>query len=179
MVFLFKKKVPKHMNRIIKDKTFSMSKRTHGHAKLLAHAVLALAAFTTASGWAAEAAGMIKTLKGSAQIERDGKPIAAKVGTEVFAKDRVTTGPGSSVGITLKDNTQLAAGENAQLDLTKFSFDSSTHAGELNASVKRGALAVISGKVAKANPDAVRFNTGTVTLGVRGTEFIIEAGDEE
>ena len=38
---------------------------------------------------------------------------------------------------------------------------------------------MISGKVAKANPDAVRFNTGTVTLGVRGTEFIIEAGEEE
>ena len=113
------------------------------------------------------------------QIERDGKPFAAKVGSELFPKDRVITGPGASVGITLKDNTQLAAGENAQLDLTKFAFDPNTHAGELNASVKRGALSVISGKVAKANPDAVRFNTGTVTLGVRGTEFIIEAGDEE
>lgn len=156
-----------------------MPERPNLNAKLLANAVLTIAAFTTTSGWAAEAAGMIKTLKGAAQIERDGKLIAAKVGTEVFAKDRVITGPSSSVGITLKDNTQLAAGENAQLDLTKFSFDSSTHAGELNASVKRGALSVISGKVAKANPDAVRFNTGTVTLGVRGTEFIIEAGDEE
>ena len=156
-----------------------MSKRPNFNAKLLANAALTLAALSTTSGWAAEAAGMIKTLKGSAQIERDGKPFPAKVGSEVFPKDRVTTGPGSSVGITLKDNTQLAAGENAQLDLTKFSFDSTTHAGELNASVKRGALSVISGKVAKANPDAVRFNTGTVTLGVRGTEFIIEAGDEE
>jgi len=142
-------------------------------------ALLSLAAMTATHGWAAEAAGMIKTLKGSAQIERDGKQIPAKVGAEVFAKDRVTTGPGASLGITLKDSTQLAAGENAQLDLTKFSFDATTHAGELNASVKRGALSVISGKVAKANPDAVRFNTGSVTLGVRGTEFIIEAGDEE
>lgn len=146
---------------------------------MLVNAIFAVGALTATTAWTAEAAGMIKTLKGSAQIERDGKPIPAKVGTEVFPKDRVTTGPASSVGITLKDNTQLAAGENAQLDLTKFSFDSSTHAGELNASVKRGALSVISGKVAKANPDAVRFNTGTVTLGVRGTEFIIEAGDEE
>jgi hypothetical protein len=36
---------------------------------------------------------------------------------------------------------------------------------------------VISGKLAKANPDAVRFSTPTTTLGVRGTEFIIEVGD--
>ena len=141
--------------------------------------LIALLAMTTVSAWAAEAAGMIKTLKGSAQIERDGKSLTANVGTEVFPKDRISTGANSSVGITLKDNTQLSAGANAQLDLTKFTFDTTTHGGELNASIKRGALSVISGKVAKANPEAVKFNTGTVTLGVRGTEFIIEAGEEE
>ena len=127
---------------------------------------------------AAEPAGMVKTLKGSAEIERDGKRLPVSVGTELFPKDRISTGSNSSVGVTLKDNTQLSAGANAQLELNKFSFNTTSHAGELDTSVKRGALSVISGKVAKANPDAVRFNTGTVTLGVRGTEFIIEAGDE-
>lgn len=159
--------------------THRATSSAHRYAKPLAHAALALFALHAHSGWTAEAAGMIKTLKGTAQIERDGKPLPAAVGTEVFAKDRVNTGPNSSVGITLKDNTQLSAGANAQLDLNKFSFNTTSHAGELDASVKKGALSVISGKVAKANPEAVRFNTGTVTLGVRGTEFIIEAGDEE
>lgn len=130
------------------------------------------------SAWAADAAGMVKTLKGSAEIERDGKRIPVAMGTEVFAKDRISTGANSSVGVTLKDNTQLSVGANAQLELGKYAFNTTSHAGELDATVKRGALSVISGKVAKANPDAVRFNTGTVTLGVRGTEFIIEAGDE-
>ncbi len=131
------------------------------------------------SAFAADVAGMVKTLKGTAEIERDGKRIAVAVGSEVFAKDRISTGANSSVGVTLKDNTQMSVGANAQLELNKFSFNTTSHAGELDTSVKRGALSVISGKVAKANPDAVRFNTGTVTLGVRGTEFIIEAGDEE
>ena len=130
------------------------------------------------SAWAADAAGMVKTLKGTAEIEREGKRIPVTIGTEVFAKDRINTGANSSLGLTLKDNTQMSAGANAQLELSKFSFNTTSHAGELDTSVKRGALSVISGKVAKANPDAVRFNTGTVTLGVRGTEFIIEAGDE-
>lgn len=147
--------------------------------KPLVNAAFAVLAISAASAWAAEPAGMIKTLKGSAQIEREGKQLPASVGTEVFPKDRINTGANSSVGITLKDNTQLSAGANAQLDINKFSFNTTSHAGELDASVKKGALAVISGKVAKANPEAVRFNTGTVTLGVRGTEFIIEAGDEE
>jgi len=142
---------------------------------------LCCSALTFAQGgqaMAAEAAGMVKTLKGSAEIERDGKRLPASVGTEVFPKDRISTGSNSSVGLTLRDNTQISAGANAQLELSKFSFNATSHAGELDTSIKRGALSVISGKIAKANPDAVRFNTGTVTLGVRGTEFIIEAGDE-
>ena len=137
------------------------------------------AAFLPAHGaLAAEAAGMIKTLKGSAHIHRAGRHIPAAVETEVFTSDRIVTEPASSVGLTLRDGTLFAVGPASILDLNKFSFNSTTHAGALDATVRRGSLSVISGKVAKANPDAVRFNTATVTLGVRGTEFIIEAGDE-
>ena len=148
------------------------------NARLISLGLSLSLAVLSGSAWAADAAGMVKTLKGTAEIEREGKRIPVAVGTEVFAKDRISTGANSSLGLTLKDNTQMSAGANAQLELSKFSFNTTSHAGELDTSVKRGALSVISGKVAKANPDAVRFNTGTVTLGVRGTEFIIEAGDE-
>lgn len=146
--------------------------------KIRCFLIMLLPLFFTGVALAADGAGMVKTLKGSAEIERAGNRVPISVGTVVFPKDRITTSTNSSVGITLKDNTQFAVGANAQLDLNKFSFDTTSHAGELESTVKRGALSVISGKVAKANPDAVRFNTGTVTLGVRGTEFIIEAGDE-
>jgi len=79
----------------------------------------------------------------------------------------------------LRDNTQLSAGDNSILELNTFSFNTTTHAGKLDATVKRGTLSVISGKLAKSNPDAVKFNTSAVTLGVRGTAFIIEAADRE
>jgi len=127
---------------------------------------------------AADAAGMVKTLKGTATIERGDSRLPVAVGTVIYPKDRIVTGPQSSVGVTLKDNTQLALGSNGQLDLNKFSFNTTSHEGQLNSTVKRGSLSVISGKVARANPNAVQFNTGTVTLGVRGTEFIIEAGED-
>lgn len=120
---------------------------------------------------------MIKTLKGSAHIERGGQRLPAGVGVAVQPQDRLVSGPDGALGLTLRDNTQLTLGPNSTLDLARFAFNSTTHQGELVASVKRGSLAVISGKVAKANPDAVQFNTATVTLGVRGTEFIIDVGD--
>lgn len=128
--------------------------------------------------FAADAAGMVKTLKGTATVERGDSRLPVAVGTVIYPKDRIITGPQSSVGLTLKDNTQLALGANGQMDLNKFSFNTTSHVGQLDSTVKRGSLSVISGKVARANPNAVQFNTGTVTLGVRGTEFIIEAGED-
>jgi hypothetical protein len=127
----------------------------------------------------AEPAGTVKTSKGTATIDRKGQKIPVAAGTSVEVGDRVLTGVDGAVGIVLRDNTALSAGPNSTLDLNKFSFDSTTHAGELDATVKRGTLAVISGKVAKANPNGVRFATQSMTLGVRGTEFVIEAGEEE
>lgn len=128
---------------------------------------------------AGEVAGIIKTSKGVANIERAGQKLPASVGASVEAKDRIVTGADGAVGITLRDNTMLSAGANSVLDLNKFSFNSTTHAGVVDASIKKGTLSVISGKIAKANPDAVRFSSPSVTLGVRGTEFVLEAGDGE
>ena len=135
------------------------------------------------AAWAADApetaAGMVKTLKGVAHVERGGQRLPISVGTVVHPRDRLVSGPDTTVGLTLRDDTRLTLGPNSSLDLAKFAFNSTTHQGELSATVKRGTLAVISGKVAKASPEAVQFNTATVTLGVRGTAFVIETEDED
>ncbi|WP_294265257.1 FecR domain-containing protein [Propionivibrio sp.] len=131
------------------------------------------------SALASDEAGTIKTLKGTASVERSGQKTLAVLGDKVMVSDRIQTGPESSLGITLRDNTLLSAGANSTLVLNRFVFDSTTHAGALDATVKRGTLAVVSGKIAKASPDNVIFNTPSVALGVRGTEFIIDAGQRD
>ncbi len=82
------------------------------------------------------------------------------------------------MGITLRDSTSLTAGANTVLTLDRYEFNSTTHAGAMQASLQKGSLAVISGKLPKASPDSVRFQTSSVTLGVRGTSFIIESAGE-
>ena len=128
---------------------------------------------------AAEQAGAIKVVKGTVNIEQGGQRSVATAGTPVFAGDLITTGPDGSVGITLRDNTLLSAGPKSTLILDRFVFDSTTYAGALDASLKRGSLAVVSGKIAKQSPRAVQFRTPATILGVRGTEFVIEALSEE
>jgi hypothetical protein len=139
-------------------------------------ALICALALGPVAAMAVEDAGLVKTSKGSVTIERSGEKQGAPVGTRIFASDRVLTGADGSVGITLLDNTILSAGPNSTLDLNKFAFNSTTHAGVIDASVKRGTLSVISGKIAKANPDAVSFSAPGMTLGVRGTSFVIDAG---
>lgn len=137
--------------------------------------ILALAFFSH-TAWSADEAGVVKTSKGNVAVERSGQKMEAPVGTRIFSSDRVVTGADGSVGITLRDNTMLSAGPNSTVDLNKFSFNTTTHAGAIDATVKRGTLSVISGKIAKATPEGVSFSAPGMTLGVRGTSFVIDAG---
>lgn len=150
-----------------------MHRRTHQRRLLCLS--LCLAAFG-GPVLAADEAGVIKVSKGSAFIERAGSRQPAAVGAKVYASDRIVTGADGSIGITLRDLTLLSAGPDSVVDINKFSFDSTTHAGTIDAGVKRGTLSVVSGKIAKTTPENVRFTTPGSTLGVRGTEFIIDAG---
>jgi hypothetical protein len=126
---------------------------------------------------AAEPAGIVKVANGTVTIERSGEKHPATPGARVEAGDRVVTGRDSAVGITLRDNTLLSAGADSVLVVDKFLFNSTTHAGEIDASVKRGTVSVISGKIAKQSPESVRFRTPNAILGVRGTSFVIDVGE--
>lgn len=141
--------------------------------------IVAALALACASAWSADEAGTIKVSRGSVQIERAGQKIAAPAGTRIQASDRVTTGADGSVGITLRDNTMLSAGPNSTLDLNKYAFDSTTNAGTIDATVRRGTVSVISGKISKATPEGVRFSAPGMTLAVRGTSFVIDAGQQD
>jgi hypothetical protein len=128
------------------------------------------------SAWAADDAGMIKITRGAVGIERNGQRIATAAGMPVFTGDRIVTGEDGSVGITLRDNTLLSAGPKSTLVLNRFVYNSTTSAGTLDASLNRGTLAVVSGKITKNSPGSVQFRAPSAILGVRGTEFVIDAG---
>lgn len=124
-------------------------------------------------------AGTFKVVRGDVSIDRDGQILIPQVGDAVAVGDRVITAALSFAGITLLDSTRMTAGPDSVLEIKDFAFDTTSHEGRLDTSVRKGTLSVVSGKLAKANPDSVRFNAGSMTLGVRGTEFIIEASGED
>jgi hypothetical protein len=121
--------------------------------------------------------GQIKVAKGQVAIERDGRAMPATVGTRVQTSDVVKTGADGSVGITMDDDSLLSAGPNSVLSLDRYSFDPTTSKGRFDASLNKGTLAVISGRIAKQSPDAMTVRTPTAILGVRGTEFAVSVNE--
>jgi len=138
--------------------------------------VVAFASCFATSAAAADI-GQIKVSKGSVTVERAAQSLPGVIGTRLQASDVITTGADGSVGITMSDDSLLSAGPNSTLSLDRFAFDSTTHQGQFDASLRKGSLSVISGRIAKQSPDAMTLRTPTAILGVRGTEFVVSVDD--
>ena len=125
----------------------------------------------------AQEVGQVKVTKGVVHVERGTERIPAVVGMPVRESDKLVTGADGTVGVTFADNSLLSVGPNSTLAVDKFSFNPSTHEGQFDASLQRGTLAVISGKMVKQSPEAMKIRTPASILGVRGTEFVVKVAD--
>ena len=140
-------------------------------------AILAVLLSVLAGTVLAQDVGQVKVTKGEVHVERDGARIPATVGMPILQADRLVTGADGTVGVTFADNSLLSVGPNSALAVDKFSFNPSTHEGQFDASLQRGTLAVISGKMVKQSPEAMKIRTPASILGVRGTEFVVKVAD--
>ena len=123
--------------------------------------------------------GLVKVSKGSVQIERNGAKMPAPVGAAVQASDVITTGADGSAGITFTDNSLVSVGPNSVFAIDKYSFDSTTHAGEFEGNLRKGRLAAISGKMVKQSPESMKIRTPSAIMGVRGTEFVVQVDEKK
>ena len=140
----------------------------------LMQSLVAIAFIGAGSAAAADTVGIMKTVSGSARLERGTTVINAVVGVVVEASDRIVTRSTARVGITLKDDTLLAIGPGSVLIIENFAFDQTTYAGSLAVRMVNGTLHIITGLIARQSPGAVRVLTPNAIIGTRGTDFIVE-----
>lgn len=124
----------------------------------------------------ADGIGQVKNLSGAASIERNHTPAPLKVGDTLQQADVIRTGPDGAVGIVFIDNSTISVGPDTVFALDQFDFNTTTHAGVFNSTLHQGTLAVKSGKIVKQTPEAMKINTKTSVLAVRGTEFVVSSG---
>src|SRR5688572_17778562 len=139
--------------------------------------LFALAAIAIAAPALAADIGLIKVSKGSVQIERAGSRSPAAVGAGLRASDVIVTGADGSAGITFTDNSLVSVGPNSVFAIEKYSFDSTTHAGQFEGNLRQGRLAAVSGKMVKQSPESMKIRTPSAVMGVRGTEFVVQVDE--
>lgn len=69
----------------------------------------------------------------------------------------------------------LSVGPNSSLDLTHYVFDQTSQNGSLLLNLIQGTVRMVTGIMGKTNPDLIKLTTPTSVVGVRGTDFIVEA----
>lgn len=134
---------------------------------------LGLIALIAASNAAAEIA-RIKTSSGTAAVVRGSQKLKPAPGLQLEAHDTLVTGKDGRMAVTFIDNTRFAVGPNSSVSVSEFQYDRTQQKGAMVTQVDRGSLAVVSGKIAKSNRDAMKVRTPNTLLGVRGTKFIVE-----
>ena len=146
-------------------------------SKLHAACAGAFLALFAAVAAAEDYAGVVKTARGSAFAERSGARVALAPGAKVNAGDRIVTGATGYLGLTMRDDTLLTLGPRTDISLENYRFDAKTHDGNFLLSLSKGVLSVVSGLIARRSQESFVVKTRVSTMGVRGTEFIVEADE--
>ena len=138
--------------------------------------LLGLLAASPALAQTSSPAGRIKTVAGEAFVIHQGQRVAATVGTPVYEQDSLATGADGRVGLTLRDDTRLSIGPQTTIEINRFVYAQSDSQFAFVLKVVRGVVAYVSGRIAKLSPDAVRLETPSAIVGVRGTRLVIRVG---
>ncbi|MFP4465316.1 MAG: FecR domain-containing protein [Alphaproteobacteria bacterium] len=119
--------------------------------------------------------GAVQEITGEAQIIRtDGTVETIGIGTPIYQGDIIETQESGAVNIMFVDETTFAVSEDARLSIDEYVFDPATQAGTTNFSVLKGMFVFTSGLIGREDPDDVRIDTPSGSIGIRGT---IIAGD--
>lgn len=92
-----------------------------------------------------------------------------------FMQEVVETGDESALLILFADGSKLTLGENSSAVIDEFVYEPATSAGSQAIKLTKGAFRYVSGALLK---ESVKIETPPASLGIRGTELVIEITPE-
>ena len=116
------------------------------------------------------AIGTVTEQTGPTEIKRNKDVIPSELKSPVEMNDTVTTA-NAKAGITFEDQTQVHITEQSKLVIDNFVYDPNRGAGKLAVKIALGTVKYTSGQIAKNDPQQVKVETPSATIGVRGTDF--------
>ena len=94
-------------------------------------------------------------------------------GSKIYFGDTIVTKAQSNAQILLLDETAITLGEKSELTIDEFIYDPQSKVGKIVSNIKIGTVRIITGEVSKNDPDNLKVNVPTGSIGARGTEFVV------
>jgi hypothetical protein len=123
-------------------------------------------------------AGIVKVVSGDVRVRDAQGERALKSGDALLESTRLISGKDGSASMVLRDGTTMVLGNNSQFEVQKFAFDATTQNGNIFVNLLEGSMRMLTGLIAKVNPEAIQVKTKTLSVGIRGTDFIVETEDK-
>ncbi len=126
-----------------------------------------------------EQAGIFKKVQGAVTLRPAGSAQAQArtiaSGDALAVGERVHAGKDAGASFTLSDGTELMLGARSSAVVRQYAFNSTTQDGSILIDFLGGQLRVISGLISKKNPENLKVHAPSAVVGVRGTDFVLEA----
>ena len=146
--------------------------------KLSVRLSLALAlAGTGGSAMAGVVAGHISFLIGDVSLQQGQEAVRPLLKTDVVEVGQtVYTGPSGHLHLKMVDSAFISVRPNSRLLISQYEYDAANPANsKIRFSLEEGVARSITGKGGEANKAGSRLNTPLAAIGVRGTDFVVQA----
>ena len=102
-----------------------------------------------------------------------------KRGSKVWPGDIVSTGKNASVQIRSGDGSFISLKENSKLILAAHKHTGPIEKQHSSIELVKGGMRAVTGLIGKNKPDNYRIKARGSTIGIRGTEFVVQICDKE
>ncbi|MBA4315024.1 MAG: hypothetical protein C0422_06800 [Alcaligenaceae bacterium] len=123
----------------------------------------------------ADVAGRISQLTGELfAVSVEGKRRALQKGSAVFAGETIDVSEGGFAVVSMADSTRLTLPGGSSMQVAAYRYaPASPQTSVASFKLLKGAVRAVTGAIAKAEPNNVKFFTETATVGIRGTAIDI------
>jgi len=147
-------------------------------SRVLASFLLVASMAVSTAATAQDSSGMVVASRGEVIAMSNGGSRELKQGDFVYVSDEIMTTNRSFVVLQFQDGAKVTVRPDSTLIIETYLYNGdSDDEAELN--LVSGGLRVITGAMAKSNPENYKVRTPVALMGVRGTEFsIMLCGDD-
>lgn len=123
--------------------------------------------FTSLSWAQADAVGEVVFAVGTTNVEK---------GQKLYPKNELTTGRDGHIHVRFIDNGFVSVRPNSRLTIQEYRYDAQDSSlNKVKFDLQNGTVRSVTGKSGQENKSGFRMNTPIAAIGIRGTDFTVEA----